>query len=53
VTSFAALQIPLNALGLILCGVGIGLIAASGISKISKTESEGALMQERQRNNVH
>ncbi|MGA0568367.1 hypothetical protein ACO2Q7_13620 [Rathayibacter sp. KR2-224] len=53
VTPFAALQIPLNGLGLILCGVGVGLIAASGMSHTSKAESEDVTLQERQRTNAH
>lgn len=51
VTSFAALQIPLNGLGLILCGMGVGIIAASGISKMPQDYNEDTPLQEWQRTN--
>ncbi|WP_460579400.1 hypothetical protein [Humibacter ginsengisoli] len=53
VTSFAALQIPLSGLGLILCGVGVGMMAASGISKTPRAENEDARLEQRRRTNVH
>lgn len=53
VTSFAALQIPLNGIGLVLCGVGLGVMAATGTVRTPQPETENVPAQERQDSNVH
>jgi hypothetical protein len=53
VTSFAALQIPLNGLGLVLCGVGLGLMAATGTLRTPQPGNENTPVHKTVDSNVH